>query len=93
MQTIDNQPPVLYLAIKLWSKDLDLKHLIPIPVNPDDRISIQLDPQVQQEALTVGAVLTKRQAFEVVSLSNPFCLISQNMLQISFALKFSCYLL
>ena len=38
MQITDNQPPVLYLAIRLWSKDL--KHLIPIPVNPDYRVGI-----------------------------------------------------
>ena len=36
--TSDNQPPILYLANRLWSKDL--KHLIPIPVNPDYRVSI-----------------------------------------------------
>ena len=36
--TIDNQPPVLYLAIRQWSGDL--KHLIPIPEHPDYRVSI-----------------------------------------------------
>ena len=38
IQTIDNQPPILYLAIRLQSKDL--KHLIPILVHLDYRVSI-----------------------------------------------------
>ena len=37
---IDNQPPVLYLPIRLRSKDL--KHLIPRPVYLDYRVSIYL---------------------------------------------------
>ena len=32
IKTIDNQPPVLYLVIRLWSEDF--KHLIPIPIKP-----------------------------------------------------------
>ena len=37
-QTINNQPPVLNLAIRLWYKDL--KNLIKIPVHPDFRVCI-----------------------------------------------------
>ena len=38
IQKIDNQPPVLFLGVRLWSEDL--KHLIPKPENPDYRVSI-----------------------------------------------------
>ena len=36
-----NQPPDDYSAIRLQSEDL--KHLIPIPVNPDYRVSIDVE--------------------------------------------------
>ena len=38
LQIIDNQPPVLYLVIRLQFKDL--KHLIQVLVYPDHRVSI-----------------------------------------------------
>ena len=38
LNTYKNEPPVLYLAIRLQSEDL--KHLIPIPEHPDYRFSI-----------------------------------------------------
>ena len=37
---IVNQPSVLYLMIRLWSKEL--KYLIPELVDPDNRVSINL---------------------------------------------------
>ena len=38
---IDNQHPVLYLAIRLQPEDL--KHLFPIPIFPDYRVSINIE--------------------------------------------------